>query len=103
MSGIEKQLNIEQHFVKVKNKLNALLVYNLQIDLINELICLCDTYNRLSINELQQSEQLISKTYNIIKANIELELEFKIKLLTQVKILKKLINNLIEINIINSI
>ena len=77
MSGIEKQLNIEQHFVKVKNKLNALLVYNLQIDLINELICLCDTYNRLSINELQQSEQLISKTYNIIKANIELELEFK--------------------------
>ena len=103
MSNIEKQLNIEQHFAKVKNKLNSLLKYNLHTNIINELICLCDTYNSLSVNELQQSEQVIAKSYNIVKTYTDFQIEIKIKLLTQIKILKKLINSLIETVIINSL
>jgi len=103
MSIIEEQLNIEQQFIKIKNKLQLLLSSQLNIELINQLIDLCNTYNKLSINEIQQTEKLIDKTYSIIKEDTNLIIEYKIQLLTILKTLKKLINNLIVNTIINSI
>ena len=103
MSIIEEQLNIEQQFIEIKNKLQLLLSSQLNIELINQLIDLCNTYNKLSINEIQQTEKLIDKMYSIIKEDTNLIIEYKIQLLTILKSLKKLINNLVVNTIINSI
>ena len=103
MSIIEEKLNIEQQFNKLKEELQILLKLNYNVDLINQLICLCNTYNTLSVTEIQESEQVINKAYELIKSNTKLLIEYKGQLLTILKKLKKLINNLIVSTIINSI
>lgn len=103
MSIIEEKLKIEKQFTKNKDKLISLLEFNLNTDIINQLISLCESYNDLSITELQQSEQSISKTYIIINQNTELPIQYKKQLLLIINNLKKIVDKLIVNNIINTI
>lgn len=103
MSIIEEKLKIEKQFVKIKNKLVSLNELNLNKEIIDQLICLCDTYEELQISEIQQSEQLINKLYDNIQNNVNLPVDYKKQLLNVIKTLQKSINSLIVNTIINSI
>lgn len=103
MSLVEEKLNIENQFIILKTKLQELLKQNLDIDILNQLILLCETYNTLQVTEIQQSEQVINKLYNIVNLNKNLPVTYKKQLLNIIKELQKLINRLIVNTIINSI
>lgn len=103
MLPVQERLKLEKQFVVLADKLQELLNFNLNTQIIKELILLCNTYNQLTLDEIQQSENTITNVLTVIKQNTDLPVEYKKQLLAVIIKLKKLINNLTVNTIIDLI
>ncbi len=74
----------------IENNLIELKEYDLCTDILEELILFCQTFDKLSLDEIQQSEKTIANLYILIKNNKKLPVGFKREFL---KLIKQLENN----------
>ena len=103
MLAVQERLKLEKQFASIADKLQGLLNFNLNTQIIKELILLCTTYNQLSLEEIQQSETTLTNVLTVIKQNTDLPIEYKKQLLTVITKLKKLVNTLTVNTIIDLI
>jgi hypothetical protein len=102
LNSIDK-LTTLQKIKNIENKLLILKTFNINENIIDELLLFCQSYDNLSVEEIHQSEETLQKLYKTIKSNKNLPVNFKTDFLTIIKELQLMCSTLIVNTIIDLI
>lgn len=97
------KLTTLQKIKNIENQLLILKTFNINENIIDELILFCQSYDNLSVDEFHQSEETLNKLYKTVKSNKNLPVNFKIDFLNIIKELKLMCSVLIVNTIIDLI
>ena len=100
--NIQNNVKIYKEFESIKKNLSNLNLDEYD-DIIDMLISLCDSYNTLSVSEIEKTEDNIKKLISKITNDKELPIQFKENFLTELKRTEKLLTDLTFTNIIESV
>lgn len=98
--NIKDKLDIENNFKLIKNKLTDL---KFESDLKFNLISLCDDYQKLSIEDLKKTEELLNRLINQINNDQNWNIQLKENILSLLTKIQNLISKFIVNSIIESV